>query len=222
MVTMRYNRCKNVILWLFLLPAFSLFAQQEKEVADCENYIVGGRYTTQLLEIRLKIMKKDFLIYSVYGYFEKSLEVLDKQLAMYGVTMEQRKKIISEIKERTHWNKEQIASIYETEFKNPEYLRIYNHFDITKSGKVNLGTIRFPINDIIEKYLEEKHAKEIIENLLRDYANSSSAYGDIENIFCIYQKLKIPIEGYGTIPKDFKYYIFFIKDYLGYTISHEK
>ena len=167
MVTMRYNRCKNVILWLFLLPAFSLFAQQEKEVADCENYIVGGRYTTQLLEIRLKIMKKDFLIYSVYGYFEKSLEVLDKQLAMYGVTMEQRKEIIPKIRERAHWNKEQISSIYDIELKNPEYLFIYNA-DITK-GVANLGTMVFPINDVIEKYLEEKQAKEVIENLLIDY-----------------------------------------------------
>ena len=87
-----------------LLFSISLFAQDKSSV-DCENRI-GTRHTEQLLNIRLRTIKRNSVIYSFYGYFDKSLAVLNFQLKGYGVSSAKRKKIINQIKEMSHWDGE--------------------------------------------------------------------------------------------------------------------
>ena len=207
---MRQNKnCKVLCLLCFLL---SLSLSAQRKTFNCKGYETGGRFLPQFLEVELRTVKKDFVRYSIYGYFEKSLEILDKQLAMYGVVAPLREKILFEIKGRANWTKEQLAVIYKTELKNPEYLFIYNHFDICNLALVYPNPVRFPINDIIERYLEEKQAKEVIENLLIDYINSSNVEIYLSYFFCVYQWFNTTIEGYTLI--DFEDYKAFLKDYL--------
>ena len=213
MIYIKQNKNYKVLCLLCSLLSLSLFAQK-KSPSACRDYRLGGRYTVQLLEIELKTIKKDFVRHSIYGLFENSLEVLDKQLTMYGVVAPLREKILFEIKGRANWTKEQLAVIYKTELKNPEYLFIYNHFDICNLALVYPNPVRFPINDIIERYLEEKQAKEVIENLLMDYASSNSAEIYLSFVFCVYQWSNTTIEGYGPIPTNFEDYRAFLKDYL--------
>ena len=79
---------RKIVIFLYLLLfSISLFAQEHP--FDCENFRVGQTYTGQQLIIRLRTIKKDFEIYSVYGYFDKSLEVLNSQLESYGVAQKE-------------------------------------------------------------------------------------------------------------------------------------
>ena len=202
-----------VIFLSLLLFSISLFAQNKTSV-DCENRI-GPRYTEQHLNIRLRTIKKNFVIYSQFGYFDKSLAVLNFQLKGYGVSSAKRKKIINQIKEMSHWDGEKVLEVDRTPTKNAELISIYSNTDITNITTFDPLTSILPLTQVIEKYLSEKQAKKVIEALLAEEANSSCGVSFLDNTFCIYQRKGAVIEGYGTIDKSFKNYEAFLKDYLG-------
>ena len=204
---------KLVIFMSLLLFSISSFSQDKSSV-DCENRI-GPRYTEQLLNIRLRTIKRNSVIYSFYGYFDKSLAVLNFQLKGYGVSSAKRKKIINQIKEMSHWDGEKVLEVDRTPTKNAEFLYIYNNTDITNITTFDPLTSMLPLIQVIEKYLSETQAKRVIDGLLTDQANSGCVEAFLKNTFCIYQRKRAVIEGYGIIDKSFKNYEAFLKDYLG-------
>ena len=205
---------KLVIFLSLLLFSISLFAQG-KHPFDCENFRIGQTYTGQQLTIRLRTIKKDFEIYSVYGYFDKSLEVLNSQLESYGVAQKEREQIIKQIRKMTGWSGKKLQEYGLKEPQNSELISIFNHFDFTNFTQVDPLTVKISLNRVIEKYLSETQAKRVIDGLLTDQANSGCVEAFLKNTFCIYQRKGAVIEGYGTIDKSFKNYEAFLKDYLG-------
>ena len=158
---------RKLMITLFLFfTSISLFAQDKSSV-DCENRI-GTRHTEQLLNIRLRIIKRNSVIYSQFGYFDKSLAVLNFQLKSYGVSSAKRKKIINQIKEMSHWDGEKVLEVDRTPTKNAEFLYIYNNTDITNITTFDPLTSMLPLTQVIEKYLSEKQAKKVIEALLAE------------------------------------------------------
>ena len=205
---------KLVIFLSLLLFSISLFAQ-DKHPFDCENFRIGQTYTGQQLTIRLRTIKKDFEIYSVYGYFDKSLEVLNSQLESYGVAQKEREQIIKQIGKMTGWSGKKLQEYGLKEPQNSELISIFNHFDFTNFTQVDPITVKISLNQVIEMYLSKEKAKEVIEGLLEKNFNCRCAVSYLEDNFCFYQRAATLIEGYGTIDKSFKDYRAFLKDYLG-------
>ena len=205
---------KLVIFLSLLLFSISIFAQ-DKYPFDCENFRIGQTYTGQQLTIRLRTIKKDFEIYSVYGYFDKSLEVLNSQLESYGVAQKEREQIIKQIRKMTGWSGKKLQEYGLKEPQNSELISIFNHFDFTNFTQVDPLTVKISLNQVIEKYLSKEKAKEVIEGLLEKNFNCKCAVNYLEDNFCFYQRAGTLIEGYGTIDKSFKDYRAFLKDYLG-------
>ena len=203
---------KLVIFLSLLLFSISLFAQEHP--FDCENFRVGQTYTGQQLTIRLRTIKKDFEIYSVYGYFDKSLEVLNSQLESYGVAQKEREQIIKQIRKMTGWSGKKLQEYGLKEPQNSELISI-NHFDFTNFTQVDPLTVKISLNQVIEMYLSKEKAKEVIEDLLEKNFNCKCAVSYLEDNFCFYQRAGTLIEGYGTIDRSFKDYRAFLKDYLG-------
>ena len=209
---MQYRRL--VIFLSLLLFSISIFAQ-DKHPFDCENFRVGQTYTGQQLTIRLRTIKKDFEIYSVYGYFDKSLEVLNSQLESYGVAQKEREQIIKQIRKMTGWSGKKLQEYGLKEPQNSELISIFNHFDFTNFTQVDPLTVKISLNRVIEKYLSKEKAKEVIEGLLEKNFNCKCAVSYLEDNFCFYQRAGTLIEEYGSIDKSFKDYRVFLKDYLG-------
>ena len=205
---------KLVIFLSLLLFSISIFAQ-DKHPFDCENFRIGQTYTGQQLTIRLRTIKKDFEIYSVYGYFDKSLEVLNSQLESYGVAQKEREQIIKQIRKMTGWSGKKLQEYGLKEPQNSELISIFNHFDFTNFTQVDPLTVKISLNRVIEKYLSKEKAKEVIEGLLEKNFNCKCAVNYLEDNFCFYQRAGTLIEGYGSIDKSFKDYRAFLKDYLG-------
>ena len=205
---------KLVIFLSLLLFSISIFAQ-DKHPFDCENFRIGQTYTGQQLTIRLRTIKKDFEIYSVYGYFDKSLEVLNSQLESYGVAQKEREQIIKQIRKMTGWSGKKLQEYGLKEPQNSELISIFNHFDFTNFTQVDPLTVKISLNRVIEKYLSKEKAKEVIEGLLEKNFNCKCAVNYLEDNFCFYQRAGTLIEGYGSIDKSFKDYRAFFKDYLG-------
>ena len=205
---------KLVIFLSLLLFSISLFAQ-DKHPFDCENFRIGQTYTGQQLTIRLRTIKKDFEIYSVYGYFNKALEVLNSQLESYGVAQKEREQIIKQIRKMTGWSGKKLQEYGLKEPQNSELISIFNHFDFTNFTQIDPLTIKISLNQVIEKYLNKEKAKEVIEGLLEKNFNCKCAVSYLEDNFCFYQRAGTLIEGYGAISKDIKDYRAFLKDYLG-------
>ena len=205
---------KLVIFMSLLLFSISIFAQ-DKHPFDCENFRIGQTYTGQQLTIRLRTIKKDFEVYSVYGYFDKSLEVLNSQLESYGVAQKEREQIIKQIRKMTGWSGKKLQEYGLKEPQNSELISIFNHFDFTNFTQVDPLTVKISLNRVIEKYLSKEKAKEVIEGLLEKNFNCKCAVNYLEDNFCFYQRAGTLIEGYGSIDKSFKDYRAFLKDYLG-------
>ena len=138
---------KLVIFLYLLLFSISLFAQEHP--FDCENFRVGQTYTGQQLTIRLRTIKKDFEIYSVYGYFDKSLEVLNSQLESYGVAQKEREQIIKQIRKMTGWSGKKLQEYGLKEPQNSELISIFNHFDFTFKtiGSLNTSHLAAPFRN---------------------------------------------------------------------------
>ena len=206
---------RKLMITLFLFfTSISLFAQ-DKHPFDCENFRIGQTYTGQQLTIRLRTIKKDFEIYSVYGYFDKSLEVLNSQLESYGVAQKEREQIIKQIRKMTGWSGKKLQEYGLKEPQNSELISIFNHFDFTNFTQVDPLTVKISLNRVIEKYLSKEKAKEVIEGLLEKNFNCKCTVNYLEDNFCFYQRAGTLIEGYGSIDKSFKDYRAFLKDYLG-------
>ena len=167
------------------------------------------------MTIRLRTIKKDFEVYSVYGYFDKSLEVLNSQLESYGVAQKERELIIKQIRKMTGWSGKKLQEYGLKEPQNSELISIFNHFDFTNFTQVDPLTVKISLNRVIEKYLSKEKAKEVIEDLLEKNFNCKCAVSYLEDNFCFYQRAGTLIEGYGTIDRSFKDYRAFLKDYLG-------
>ena len=204
---------KLVVFMSLLLFSISLFAQELP--FDCENFRVGQTYTGQQLTIRLRTIKKDFEIYSVYGYFDKSLEVLNSQLESYGVAQKEREQIIKQIRKMTGWSGKKLQEYGLIEPQNSELISIFNNFDFTNFTQVDPLTVKISLNQVIEKYLSKEKAKEVIEGMLEKNFDGKCAVSHSEDNFCFYQRAGTLIDGYGTIDRSSKDYRAFLKDYLG-------
>lgn len=201
----RMWKIRKLIFVCLISLATPLFSQ-EGSFFDCENYRIGAKYTSEQLRIRLKIIKKDFQVYSEYGYFEKSLKILSDCLKDYGISYSKRKKIISEIEDIPHWSKDKLIEHQHKEINSSEVLFLYN-VDLVNITSIEVATSVFSLNPIFEKYLSEKRIKEVIEKLLISTYSKNCAVGFLEKNFCIYQRM-------GLIDKKYQNFHEFLKDNL--------
>ena len=70
--------------------------------------------------------------------------------------------------------------------------------------------VLFPlsINYTIERYLDERKAKEVLTDLLEKSINTAYPMDFLQKQFCVFQKM-------GVIDKKYRDYYAFLKDYLG-------
>ena len=74
----------SIGVFFFSIPIFS---QAQESVYDCENFGIGARfYNTQYFDIIMQNIEKDICIVSMFGYFEKSLQMLEKTLREHKVS----------------------------------------------------------------------------------------------------------------------------------------
>ena len=187
----------SIGVFFFSIPIFS---QAQESVYDCENFGIGARfYNTQYFDIIMQNIEKDVCIVSMFGYFEKSLQMLEKTLREHKVSKRKINLIIQEIKTLAE-DEEKAFDFGSKETKNVNGISIF----------YTERKVIFPlsINYTIERYLGERKAKEVLTDLLEKSINTAYPMDFLQKQFCVFQKM-------GVIDKKYKDYYAFLKDYLG-------
>jgi hypothetical protein len=177
-----------------------IFSQAQESVYDCENFGIGARfYNTQYFDIIMQNIEKDICIVSMFGYFEKSLQMLEKTLREHKVSKRKINLIIQEIKTLAE-DEEKAFDFGSKETKNVNGISIF----------YTERKVIFPlsINYTIERYLDERKAKEVLTDLLEKSINTAYPMDFLQKQFCVFQKM-------GVIDKKYRDYYAFLKDYLG-------